>query len=452
MHSDINQLTPPTSGSCERDRRLFARVLCVAAALQALLFGFFWLQTQIRLPFSDMLRWIADYLRWREQGDLLEYLWAFHWDEHLVWIRILTAIDVSVFRASGLPFVAVATAALLATAAMMFREMRISSVGAGPLAPLVWLVPMLMLTTANVVDCSVPINCQYPLVLAFMVAALLLFDGAADGGNHATARRIAAFLVAAGAGFASAGGLLVWPALLWSVWRGGAGWRWLLAASLIALGYIALYFHGLPSMTPLAAASRSPLPSFAHLLQMADYFIAVLGLPLTRAPSLAVAGRLVGAALFLAGSIAVLRFSITGEKPTRLDRIGVAFILLSFGVAAAAAIARVDVEPDVRVPVRYTVLIAPLHVGLLYLIVPRLAQGAAAMRQRAWLAAGAAVALMLIVQQIAIGRAAVQTARELTRTIERFYRGERSSDMRVVFPDLGEAERIVARMRSAGLR
>ena len=59
---------------------------------------------------------------------------------------------------------------------------------------------------------------------------------------------------------------------------------------------------------------------------------------------------------------------------------------------------------------------------------------------------------MLIVQQIAIGRAAVQTARELTRTIERFYRGERSSDMRVVFPDLGEAERIVARMRSAGLR
>lgn len=184
MHPDIDQPTPAAGDSRERDRRLFARVLCVAAALQALLFGFFWLQTQVRLPFSDMLRWIADYLRWREQGDLLEYLWAFHWDEHLVWIRILTAIDVSVFKASGLPFVAVATAALLATAALMFREMRISSVGAGPLAPLAWLVPMLTLTTANVVDCSVPINCQYPLVLAFMVAALLLFDGAADGVNR----------------------------------------------------------------------------------------------------------------------------------------------------------------------------------------------------------------------------------------------------------------------------
>jgi hypothetical protein len=438
-------------GSLERDRLLFARFIGFAAALQALFFGLFWLQTRIRLPFSDMLRWIADYMRWREQGGIVNYLWAFHWDEHLVWIRILTAADVSAFGASGLPFVAVATSALLAATAMMLYEIRRSSVVAEPLAPLVWFVPMLMLTTANVVDCSVTINCEYPLALAFMVAALALLDGKPDRRRTTTFRRLAAHLAAIAAGFASAGGLLVWPALLWSAWRGAVGWRWLLAVALVGVGYIALYFYSLPAVTSLAAVFRSPPLSLAQVSRMADYFLAFLGLPLTRAPSLALIGRVVGGALFFAGAIAVLRFSTLRGSIARLDRIGVSLILVALGVAVAAAIARVDIEPEVKVPVRYTVFVTPLHIGLLYLIVPRLASRVHGTWLRAWMGVSSAAALALIVQQIAIGRAAVRTTGEITRTIERFYQGERSTDMRVVFPDLAEAARIVAKMRRAGL-
>src|SRR5262249_31894565 len=87
-----------------------------AAAAPALLFAVFLARTVILRQFSDMISWIDFYLRMRAPHvDLLEYFWAPHNEPHMPMIRLLTAIDISTFHASGAPFVMAATTALVAS-------------------------------------------------------------------------------------------------------------------------------------------------------------------------------------------------------------------------------------------------------------------------------------------------------------------------------------------------
>jgi hypothetical protein len=62
-------------------------------------------------PFGDMFSWIDAYLRARQHGGLLAYLWTPDNEHHLVLSRLLTALDVSAFHASGLAIVVAATLA-----------------------------------------------------------------------------------------------------------------------------------------------------------------------------------------------------------------------------------------------------------------------------------------------------------------------------------------------------
>ena len=88
---------------------------------------------------------------------------------------------------------------------------------------------------------------QYVHTAAFAVFALVLLDGAGEGGRHADLRRVLALLAGMAAAFGIAGGLIIWPVLLWAAWRGGLSRGWLIAVALTGIAFIAVYLLGLRS-------------------------------------------------------------------------------------------------------------------------------------------------------------------------------------------------------------
>jgi hypothetical protein len=318
-----------------------------------------------------MITYIDDYLHFRQHGDL-GYLWAVHVEQHQPFMHVLTALDVAAFRASGIPFVVAATIAMVVTALLTVEFRRDQQLSAEPLRSLSLLGPMLLLTPAAAVDCSIPIHSPYPLSLVFLVATLVLFDSHAD----AYTRRVAALVTAILASFSSASGLAIWPALLWLAWRGGASRRWLIAIAAVGIGYGSFYVLTSPSID---IGRPSEVIELQHLLKMADYLLAYLGLPLSRAPELGFLARGLGAVLLSAAVVAIL-FDAILHPVTRLHRVGIGLIIVALGIALLISLGRVDQAQEVTVPVRYAVFAAPLHTVCLLLIrrlraLPRLRNG-----------------------------------------------------------------------------
>jgi hypothetical protein len=414
--------------------------------VQAALFCACLVRSAILRPFGDMISWIDAYLQTRRNGDWLAYLWMPHNEHHLLLIRGLTALDVGYFQTSLIPFVAAATACLTMTAWLVLSALCRDAAFAPALAGLAWLAPMVLLTNADVVDCAIPINAVYPMALFFIVATLFLFDAQAESARHTRTRRVVALLTATLAGLCNGVGMVAWPVLLWSAWRGGARLAWQVTIGLVGLAYGAVYVHGLPTA---GHADFSHLLMLPHLAKMADYLLAYLGLPLSRAPGLALPGRLLGGLLLAAGIVVLMRDTIPPRRPGRLQRLGPGLILAGLASACLAVAGRVDLTQDVKVPLRYVVMVAPLHVGLLIVAWAGLARLAATPRQQAGLRAGAcAFAGLLLTFQVRMGFAVVAASDAIVATLDRYDAGIREPAMtRVVFPNLAVADRVLAAVR-----
>src|SRR5438105_941197 len=154
-----------------------AAAIAFIAAVQFALFGYFLVRTAVTSPISDMFSYIAAYLRLRAgEVGLLDYLWQPHGEHRLMWIRLLTWADVEVFHTREIPFIAAATAAIGATAILLWHQLR-RALPPGTTV-LALLAPMLILSTANVTDSSIAINTTYPITVFFVVLALVLFANA----------------------------------------------------------------------------------------------------------------------------------------------------------------------------------------------------------------------------------------------------------------------------------
>jgi hypothetical protein len=421
-------------------------VVAILFSVQAALFAWVLARTMILRPFWDMITWIDAFLVFGHTGGFLAYLWAPHNEHHLVLIRLLTALDVSAFHASGIPFVVAATTAVVITAGLVTAELRRGARLPRPLRVLVLLGPMLLLTTDAAVDCSIPINSNYPLTVLFIVCTFVLFDGEPERTWRTPARRAASLFAAMLAGLANAVGLVIWPALLWSAWRGGASRLWLLTVATTGLVYCFIYVQDLP----LLGADGLPLFFGAgHVLKMADYLLMYLGLPISRAPALGVPARILGAGL-LAAAAAVVWHDATLPRPApRLYRFAIGMIMAALAAAFLAAAGRVDLEADVKVPVRYAVMLAPLHVGLLALALPYLANRATTPRRQIVLLGSATLfAGALITLQIGEGRSAIAESTAMSATLDRYDAGIRDSAVqRLVFPNLATADRVIRTLR-----
>lgn len=439
----------------DRATALFTRTLVVLAALDVLLFGYLVAASSIRLPYWDMYTLLVRYLQYRVDGRWWAYVWAPHVQHHQVWMRLLTAVDVQLFAGSAYSFIIFTTIGQVVTAWLLCR-LAIAEGPRGFALAKACLVVMLVLTAVAAVDCAIPITGVYPQTVLFAVLAFVLFDPEGPpgtGGRHLSGRRIAALAAAIGAGFGNAAALGVWPILAWLAWRAGAGRTWIAAAVAAGALFIAVYVSDLPlNAQPAAGSSGSAI---ARLGDALDYLLIYMGLPVTRAAALALPGKALGAALLLASLVVVAWLGLLKTRVDRTARMAVALILFSLATAVLAAVGRVDI-PDVsgvKVPVRYTVFLAPLHVGLLLAAVPVLGRWWSAPRSRLAVQAGAvAMASVLLVLHLGIGRAAVATSRSMTATIRQFMRGERTPEMtRVIYHDLDQAQRDLDTIRAAGL-
>jgi hypothetical protein len=417
----------PASKSAEQTAgslcQVIALAIAVIAAVHFALFGYFLYRTAITSPISDMFTYIADYLRFRAgEVGLLGYLWQPHGEHRLLWTRLLTWVDVELLHTRGFPFIAAATASIAVTATLLWHRLRRAEPMLG--APLTLLAPMLILTSANVTDCSVPINTTYPMTVFFVVSSIVLFAGVGARDRHSILQRTAALAAAIGAGFATAAGLLVWPILIWVGWRERVPYRWFAAVVGVGCAYVILYVHDLPpyGLAPALKMDVQSLLSPQHIWKLLDYFLGFVGLPLAREPMLAVPGRVVGAVLLLLGLSAVALASFSDRLAKPLDRMAVGLIMLAIGSAALAAVGRSELESEI--PVRYTIFTSMLHVGLLYLLLPRCAQLFAAPRGQLLLNGSALVfAAVLLVQQILVGRIAERTAAIIARDADCFAQG-----------------------------
>jgi hypothetical protein len=429
-----------------RGSRAFPGALAAMAAAYLFLFAYYFAATMIRRPYWDMFSYITDYLDYRRSGEFLRYLWSqYGGTEHRqVWMRLLTAIDIGVFHGVAYPFMVFASACLLSMPLLMGRE--ILRAGLQPMLGLTgaWLALLLVLTTVNVVDCSLPIEGIYPQTAAFAVLSFILFNGSGADRRMAFWQRLAGMAAAAGAGLASAGGLIVWPILVWSAWRSAAGWRWMAGTALAGALFTAAYLHGIAFHGSTAAALQGSNEFYQpqHLVKIIDTLATFLGLPWTRLAAFALAGRVLGLALLMLGVIVIIRRGIMGPRREdgfgRLERISLCLILFSLGTAAAAAIGRVGTEVDGFLPVRYSVLMAPLHLGLLGLALIWLKQRWERLAMRHLVQAAAlGLGAMLLIQQVAAGEVAAGRTREIRAAI---------SDLMADRGDPAQVEKIVGRL------
>jgi hypothetical protein len=426
------------------------------ATVHFILFGYFLFQTAIMSPISDMFAYLDAYIRFRAgEVSWVTYLWRAHGEHHLLWIRLLTWADVEVFHTRGIPFMAAATAAIAATALLLWHHLRRAQAMADGPTSLALLAPMLIMSTANVTDVSVPINTTYPITVFFVVLAIVLFAYARNRAWRANYQRMAALLAAFGASLATAAGLLVWPILFWIAWRERLSRTWLATLACLGIVYILFYardlhFIGLaPTLETGAASFLSP----EHLSRVADYCFAFLGLPSTREPALALVGRALGVTLFLAGLSAVVIATFSERLSTPFNRIAVGMILLALGSAALAALGRGDLIDEVKVPVRYTLFATALPIGLLFILLPRAACFLRSPRGRVLQAtAGLLLAGLLLIQQLAIGRAAARIAQAIAREADCFAQGTYAEPISPTVTRIPqEAQRVLQILRQQGL-
>ena len=446
------------SAASDRAGTLLCKIIilgiAVVAAIHFVVFAYFLHRTAILSPISDMFAYIDDYLRFRAgETSLFGYLWQPHGEHHLLWIRLLTWLDVAVFHARGIPFIAVASVAVAATAVLIWTQLRRVEPRLGRATNLGLLVPMIVLGTANVTDCSVPINTTYPLTVFFVVATLVLFTDA--GGPNALYRRGAAMLTAVGASVGTAAGLLAWPILAWIAWRERLNGRWLATIVVIGVGYSLFYMRGLDFLVlaPGIEKGEASFGSAAHLLKLCEYFLTFLGLPFTRDPAFAPVGMAVGGILLLAGTSVVLIATFSDRLNTRMARIATGMILFALGSGILATLGRGDLIDEVKVPVRYTMFVTALQVGLLCIILPLFVRHCETLRDRILrYSAGLFFAVVMLFLQVSIGRYAAQIADVISRDADCFAQGEQSGPVSTVVSKWpGDAERVLSLLRQQGL-
>lgn len=420
----------------------FTQIVVVIAAVHVAAFFALAPAVQVLLPHSDLFDLLDNYFQVEASGDWFGYLFQPHSYHRIPVFRSLLALDVGVFKGTGVPFLISAFACLGVTAFLLAREALATPVRALQI-PAAALTLVILLSTSNVVHVGVPANTPYSQALMFVVLAIVLAEPADGATQRALTWQRVGALVAAGAAVMSlAVGAVVWGVLAFMAWRKGASDRpWLLLVLATGVIFFAGYVQGLTLEDSAGSLTG------ASLIKAADYFFNFLGLPWSRATQ--VGGKLAGVVMFAFCLLAIFRTG--GPNALRHERIALAFVLFSLGTAFLAALGRQDIADTVLVPGRYYLLLTPMHVGLALLALPWLNRRMTTHR-RLIEAGVVAVFVLCFAQQILIGRIVAASAQHLRDTIAAFQSGVRTEEMRtLIHPDLERAKALQARIHERGL-
>lgn len=282
----------------------FTIALGVIAAANGILFVYLVEKASIRVPVYDLLDWLQFYGERSKDGDWLGYLWTPHNEHRMVFSRILLALDVKWFGDQGETFAASGFVLLLGMAASICWKILKSDLSISPKLTAIP-IAVLLLTPANtVITVGMQTMGGFLQTSSLGLFSLVLLDGAADQDPYSRYRRAAAIACACLAGFGDSGGLLIWPALMWSAWKGGLRWCWIVGIACVGTLFIAVYLWNLPS-PPV-----SRFMDIDHLIRSFDYVIRFLGLPWSHMHELVWPARLIGLSIFFLGSLAFVCVSL----------------------------------------------------------------------------------------------------------------------------------------------
>ena len=440
--------SPEVAAGASATEPLVLALLAAALAASLGIFAYVVAKAFVKQPYSDMFDHLQRSFDDGGSGGGLTYLWSLHNGQHVVWVRILTALDVKLFHGTALIFAGVSILAVTLAAALigyvLWRAVPARGLGAGAAA----LNGMLIVSTVNAEDCTQPINSVYAITFGLAVAAIVLLEspGWALRGRIGSAQPIA-LIAALGAAFGNAAGLAVWPVLALSAWRSRMT-RWLLATAIVAGGFlIALYLWDSHN---IATAQRAG-GSVRHAIRMADYFLLYCSAPWSLMRILKPARLAIGAIAALVGVVWIARGPRRTGPAGRIERIGLDLIAFALITAAMAAIGRVDENPEIAVPVRYAIFMSAFDVGVVCVLVARMTQDWPVSRGRAMTAA-LAMAALLLGQQVAAGASLIRSSAHVRAVIAAFDSGRRTPEMlRLIHPDLGFAARVTKEYRRRGL-
>jgi hypothetical protein len=135
----------------------------------------------------------------------------------------------------------------------------------------------------------------------------------------------------------------------------------------------------------------------------------------------------------------------------RLDRICCSLILFSLAAAAMASLGRVNASAAFQIPLRYAVMMAPLHIGVLVLLVIR-NPASNRLSKRALLAAFTSVLVLGVCHQALGSYVILRYCTNLNRILAEFNAGRRSPEMtQYVYPTIRHAEEVSAEMKRRGV-
>lgn len=410
-------------------------VRLAASALLAvyLVFALYLLwRTAVLAPFSDEFNWAARWYQLQDDHQWLAYVLAPHNINRLLWTRLAVALDMGALGGTNAPLILSGAAALAVMAATLGREAAVAA--PPPAKPLAGaLAVMLTLMAGNVLDASIPIYATYAHAAVFAVLAIVLAEGASGGASRWRAAGAIACAMASALG--SGAGLALWPVMAWGALR-RRDWTWLSVVLICGAAFIGLYLSGQGGAPATAAATGLHDPRSAVMLSLS-----FLALPWARlAPQSAwIAGvlvALVAIALILAKG---------GDKAGRSERIACGLMLFTLGAAALAGL-RSGLEDARDVPLRYGLLVAPLHAGLVILVARRLA-GPWEARRRLIQTLGLALLVGVFLQNLAMGPKLIEVSDVLRDAVADFHDGRRTPMVvDIVHPNLLFAETVLDRM------
>jgi hypothetical protein len=193
----------------------------------------------------------------------------------------------------------------------------------------------------------------------------------------------------------------------------------LIAIGLTAAILFAVYLPGIPS-----DQVADHLLDLKALPKLVDYYVRLLGLPWSHASSLVWLGRLVGSIVLGAAMVTFFRCGILRRSVGRLERIGLALLMFSLLVTAMIAVGRWFWGPDRPVAIRYGIFAALAQAGLLLANTPWLNRLWQKGHRRPFQWATLVTATVLMVQQVAVGQAAVAVATQYKNGYREFVTGE----------------------------
>jgi MFS family permease len=293
------------------------------------------------------------------------------------------------------------------------------------------LAVMLTLMAGNILDASIPINVTYTHAAVFSVLAIVLSEGAPKSAFRW--RRGGALACAVAAAFGSGVGLALWPVMAWGALR-RRDWSWLATVLVCGAVFVGLYLSGQGS----GGAEHASVAARHEPWKAAVLALSFITLPWTR---IALPVAWIGGALIVAASVAIILIK-GGPRARPVERIACGLILFTLGAAAMAGLGRTGATDPYNVPLRYALLVTPLHVGLLMLAAPYLG---ALWRRNRRLAQALCLSVLLatFAQDVAMAAKVVRASDVIRNTVADFHAGLRTPPMLIfVHPDLAFAEAI----------